>query len=648
MAETGGRLVQRRTSEYGAFEKAVDYVMGSGNHVRTYLYRGAGGKLFQMPLSWYREKGGFWAMSPGYDRAGHQGFRRTISDDCMFCHNGYPALQEGSRGHGADAAFPEKLPEGIDCQRCHGPGADHVAAASASKPKEEIRGAIYNSRGKDRERQMELCMQCHLESTSRALPYAITRFGRDPFSYRPSEPLPDFILHFDFAPGRAPEDHFEIAHAAYRLRKSACFSRSGSMTCTTCHDPHKAPRGAEAVASYRQICLGCHAQAHNRESACAVCHMPKRRTDDVIHAVMTDHFIRKKQPGRDLLAPLAEQHEPESAVYRGPVAPYYPAALPAGAVGDLYLATAQVYAGANFIGGIPQLRQAIERHQPQEPEFFHQLAEAYFRTGKPEEAAAWYRRALEKDGQYRPAIRNLGETLTKLGRFAEAAEVLRRAPGDPISLNNLGEALIEEGSAKEAIAVLRRSLELDPDSPDALNNLGRAESRTGNQQAAERHFRAAIRVNPGYAMAHNNLAIHLDAAGRWAEARKHFEAALQDSGYALGRLNYGTALAKRGELAAAGRHLAEAARLEPTLADAHLGLGNIEGMRGQPEGAIPHFRRALEINPGLDAARMNLAVALSQAGRTQEAVTELKRAAQSRDPEIRDAALRGLSDLAAR
>ena len=33
--------------------------------------------------------------------------------------------------------------------------------------------------------------------------------------------------------------------------------------------------------------------------------MPKRCTDDVIHAVMTDHYIQRHKPNRDLLAALA-------------------------------------------------------------------------------------------------------------------------------------------------------------------------------------------------------------------------------------------------------------------------------------------------------------------------------------------------------
>jgi len=37
--------------------------------------------------------------------------------------------------------------------------------------------------------------------------------------------------------------------------------------------------------------------------------MPKRRTDDVVNAVMTDHYIVRRQSNRDLLAPRAKSHD---------------------------------------------------------------------------------------------------------------------------------------------------------------------------------------------------------------------------------------------------------------------------------------------------------------------------------------------------
>src|SRR5205823_1220737 len=39
-------------------EKEISFVMGSGNHVRTYLNRNSRGILVELPLGWYAENGG--------------------------------------------------------------------------------------------------------------------------------------------------------------------------------------------------------------------------------------------------------------------------------------------------------------------------------------------------------------------------------------------------------------------------------------------------------------------------------------------------------------------------------------------------------------------------------------------------------------
>ena len=93
----GGRQIN-------VMEKQIDFVMGSGNHARAYLHRTARNTLVELPLGWYAEKGGYWAMNPGYDRPDHEGFRRKITYDCMFCHNGYPKIPAGN-----DRPFAESV-----------------------------------------------------------------------------------------------------------------------------------------------------------------------------------------------------------------------------------------------------------------------------------------------------------------------------------------------------------------------------------------------------------------------------------------------------------------------------------------------------------------------------------------------------------
>src|SRR5215510_1604615 len=218
--------------------------------------------MIELPITWYAENGGYWAMSPGYDRPDHAGFSRKINYRCMSCHNGYIQIQSQADAGEGSARFPERLPEGIDCQRCHGPGKAHVEVVRQGAPPERVRGAIINPARLSLDRKMEVCMQCHLETTSQKLPATLLRYGRGAFSYRPGEPLEDFILHFDRPPGGKDEDRFEFVSAAYRLRKSACYLKSrGALTCVTCHNPHEPSNTPAALLRYNEACLKCHQPA---------------------------------------------------------------------------------------------------------------------------------------------------------------------------------------------------------------------------------------------------------------------------------------------------------------------------------------------------------------------------------------------------
>ena len=691
MVRREDRLYQRRHQtgwdgrETNVVEEEIHFVLGSGNHARSYLHRTSEGKLVELPVGWYAEKGGFWAMSPGYDRPDHPDFRRVVTYDCMFCHNGYPALPPGWDESGREPIFGDRLPEGIDCQRCHGPGRAHVEAAGrqGAKP-ESIRGAILNPARLSRERQIELCMQCHLESTSRALPHAIRRYDRGSFSYRAGEPLADFILHFDHPAGAGDDDKFEIAHAAYRLRRSACFQQS-EMTCSTCHNPHRVPRGEAAVQHYVAVCRSCHTEAHTagvaKSGDCLTCHMPRRRTDDVVHVVMTDHYIQRRKPRRGLLAPLREVHDTEESAYRGEVVPYYPAQLPATPLSELYLAVAQVQNAANSAAGIPRLEQALDHHRPARPEFYFELAEAYRKSGRWEQSIRWYEEALRRGPDYRPALLHYALALSRTGRLAQAAEVLEKganlSPSDAGVYNNLGEVYLLQGKLDQGEQALRHALAINPDLPEAHNLLGTALSQKGDGAGAEAAFRAALRAQPDFAVANNNLANLLARAGDLRQARYHFEKAIAiDPAYAAAYYNYGLALAENHFFQEALVKLEAAVRLEPSFAQAHNDLANVLATTGRVELAIPHYQRAIELRPDMAEAYFNLGTALGSLGKrseakqhfltalrlkpdyyeahfnlgqtltgegnTGEARAHYQKAAESQDPKLRQAALEAL------
>jgi predicted CXXCH cytochrome family protein len=583
--ERNGRYFQSR-NEKGRYEleREIHYVMGSGRHARTFISRTREGRLAELPLGWYSEKGGYLAMSPGYDRPDPLDFRRKISFDCMFCHNAYPAVAAGQDAPSQEPVFPAELPEGIDCQRCHGPGSLHIAAAG--------KGVIVNPAKLGPERAMEVCMQCHLETTSRSLPNSLVRFGRGAFSYRPGEPLGEFVLHFDQV---GKPDKFEIVNSVYRLRQSRCFLESqGKMQCTTCHNPHDVPRGAAARVVYAKTCMSCHQSvalaSHPKGDDCAGCHMPRRRTEDVVHAVMTDHKIVRRPPAGDLLAPKAEYAGPD---YRGEVALYYP---PAARDQETYLAVAQVVQKSNLKGGIPRL----EALKSKEPGVLYALAQAYEAEGNLPLAEARYREA-----GFAPAMRKLGELLQRQGRSAEALPVLEKAGGDAGAQYALGVVYRDLGRGSEAIAAMERAIALDSDFSRAYNSLGGMLIEKGDRPRAESALREALRLQPDFAEAHSNLGQLLAAGGDYTQAEFHLRAAI---------------------------------RWKPDNFSAWVALGEVQSVGGEWAAAKKSYLEALRARPLSEAAWLGLGTAQAATGDLPAARTSLAKAASGKDAAIRQEA----------
>ena len=405
-----------------------------------------------------------------------------------------------------EMTFLNPLPEGIDCQRCHGPGQRHVALASegaqTEQSREQIRAAIVNPKRLPPDRELEVCMQCHLETTSLDLPHAIRRFDRPPFSYVPGQPLGDFSVEFDRPGGMKTsglQDRFEIAQGAYRLRQSQCYIQSaGKLRCTTCHDPHDIPRGPAAETHYNAVCEQCHAATLERTAAgphtaganCIACHMPKRRTDDVVHVTMTDHLIQRQKPAGDLLAPKPELIE--SPRYQGEVVPYYPAPLADNPENALYTAAAQVRDRRNLTEGLPRLANLLARYHPAQAGFYAELGQGYGAAGDWAKGVPYFEEAARRE---RTAYRlvQLGNALMQNGEFPRAEPVLREAtglaPDEPSGWATLGWVLWQQNKGAEARVDLERAVALDPDVPEVHNNLANVEWGTGDQAAAVQQFR---------------------------------------------------------------------------------------------------------------------------------------------------------------
>jgi len=643
MIERDGRFFQHRFmlgedgKEENVREETVDYVLGSGNHARTYLHRTTQGKLIELPVSWYVENSGYWNMSPGFDRTDQQDMQGAIGEECMFCHNAYP---EGGSSPAPDhdfSVFPQKLPEGIDCQRCHGPGAEHVAAASGGKASlVEIRSKIVNPAKLPRDRQMEVCMECHMETSALHVPNAIRNYDRGPYSFHPGEKLGDFKTYFE-RPKDPKGDEFEVAHAGYQLLRSACF-RNSQMTCLTCHNPHDIPHGEEAKKQYVAVCESCHQKVSHkavvmpRGSDCLSCHMPKRRTEGSVHIVLTDHYIQRVRPSRDLRAPFSEKLQTED---RTQVQVFYPTSMPT-IREELLLAVARV--NDEGIDGIGQLKSQIDRLHPSWPEPYVALGKAYARAGKTNDAVSMFKEALKLRVDDRAALHELSSVLLSTGQVSEANELLQRAvrqyPDDDGFLANLANSYLRQGKLTEAQDAAIRTMSINPDRPDVHDLEGLIAVDRRDKLAAEQAFREAIRMRPNIPEPHNNLANLLIGQRRFREAELQLRKAISlkpdygDAHHGLGLL-----MILQHNNIEATRELREAARVAPGDVAVHTDLADLLSTEGKLPDAAAEYRRALSLNPAKADANLGLAMILLQQGERANAVPYLQSAAKSSDPE---------------
>ena len=285
--------------EINAGTREMVYVLGSGNHSRSYVAVETD-RLYQMPVCWYPDPQG-WDLCPGYELR-NEYFARAVDDTCLFCHNGRVAWAGDFSNR-----VSEPPPHGISCERCHGPGSLHVekwsaADAPAPPPEPMPSGAaadptILNPARLPPEAAIQVCMQCHLGDSGQT--DRVLRRRDHMAAYRPGMRLQDFLsvhVYEEALPGR-----FALGAQADRLALSRCATASGGrLLCTTCHDPHQEVYEVAAAQPdhFDRACAGCHApescpRPESRGGAgCVGCHMARAEPDDQKHTQFTDHWIR--------------------------------------------------------------------------------------------------------------------------------------------------------------------------------------------------------------------------------------------------------------------------------------------------------------------------------------------------------------------
>lgn len=258
-----GDSTYRMLAEYafGAESRYLSLV-GPDEHGQRRIFR----------LSYFCEKGG----ATGWDQTTGQRLRPAAPEEflgkaldsphaiyrCLACHTTTPrSVQTGVGPQASDRA--------IGCERCHGPGGNHIDAVAADFADPAIVSPRLAGAG-----AVAMCADCHGEHEA--------------------------------ASSRPRTDPYWLRFQGTTLPWSRCFTESqGALSCTTCHDPH---RDAETSATYYESkCLTCHASGPGKPTSpervtrttcpvnptkdCLGCHMPTTMIPITHHSV-TDHYIR--------------------------------------------------------------------------------------------------------------------------------------------------------------------------------------------------------------------------------------------------------------------------------------------------------------------------------------------------------------------
>lgn len=270
----------------------IDLVTGSGVRGQTYLYW-QGDQLFELPVSYWAE-GHQWINSPGYEN-GTADFSRPVNPGCLECHVTY--IRPLSSSPLTNHYDKQSLVIGISCESCHGPGASHVSKkrADPSTTEKSPDQEILNPARFSRDRQVDLCAQCHNGIQREAIAPA--------FSFVPGRPLAQYFKPIPSNTAEHPDVH---GNQVGLLQRSRCYLSSANMSCSTCHDVHATEKPA---ASYSAKCLTCHQwqscgvakrMGLKIASNCIDCHMPVEPTsvivsntaEKMVRATMRNHWIK--------------------------------------------------------------------------------------------------------------------------------------------------------------------------------------------------------------------------------------------------------------------------------------------------------------------------------------------------------------------
>jgi tetratricopeptide (TPR) repeat protein len=226
------------------------------------------------------------------------------------------------------------------------------------------------------------------------------------------------------------------------------------------------------------------------------------------------------------------------------------------------------------------------RKPPPEVEEYRATGEAELEKGHPEQALAWFRKAVDSAPDFPPNRLGLGYALERLGRAKEAEEEYRKGlekleavPYPQLRLR-LANLLLDSGRPAEAAEVLRKEVEWDRELAPDLLDLHRcwqdAMAKAGRRAEALEAYRARLLAQPEAAPL-LYLVGRIEAETDPAAARARFRAALEkDPGFFLAALALGRLELRGGALPASIEAYRQALKLRPDSLQALFALGETE------------------------------------------------------------------------
>ncbi len=525
----------------------VNYIVGSGQHTNSHL-QSVNGYVNQMPMTYYTQKK-HWDLPPGFENGMNTRFSRKIGIECMSCHNAYPNFVLGSENKFMS------LPEGIDCERCHGPGSIHVTEKSAGvriDTSKYIDYSIVNPSKLSIDQQFDICQRCHLQGN------AVLKEGKSFYDFKPGKKLSDYISVF-LPRYKNADDEFIMASHADRLKQSACFIKSyekvknqkslkpykEALTCVTCHNPHVSVRKTNKNV-FNDACLNCHGAQQSTElqnihkefskndwSNCVSCHMPVSGSTDIPHVSVHDHYIRKpitqkeKNKIKTFLGLYSiNEKNPDHLIRARAYIDQYDKFEQKNFYLDsaLNLLTDKKQLRRNFyaliqlyfirqdfkkiIGIVNELGEkrcfdsliTKQDYENKHAWAAYRIAEAYHNTADGSNALKWFKKAVNL-APFNLDFRNkLGSEMATLQDFSSATEqfefMMKENPKLVTSYSNLGYIKLIQGFPAEAIRLYTLGEKLDPDNEALLLNLAGYYMYKKDKIHAQKYLERIIKKNP--------------------------------------------------------------------------------------------------------------------------------------------------------